>query len=126
MAELEAAAGLMDRPGADGAAGVARPVDTSTASPGGLPGAVVSHPARPEPPVLWDEAVKKFLVVSRRYLFPGLMTAVPKEDLDAGLSRARSHPALSGGLADSRGLRALPLGTFSFEGARRRRNPPRT
>jgi hypothetical protein len=71
MAQLEVTTGSIEQLGAEGAVGAACHADAPSASRGSHPEAVVSHPLRGEPAALWDEAVRRFLVVSRAYLFPG-------------------------------------------------------
>lgn len=77
MAQLEVTTGSVGRPGAEGAADAACHADAPSASRGDHPGAVVPNPIRGEPPALWDEAVRRFLGVSRAYLLPGRRAGVP-------------------------------------------------
>jgi hypothetical protein len=84
MTELEVAPGPVGRFGTQEGCGAIRAV--------GL---------EPSPP--WDQAVEKFLLVSRRYLFSEPQVSAPRDDRKADRSGIRRLSRWSGRLADSRG-----------------------
>lgn len=64
-------------------------------------GAIRSVGLEPSPP--WDQTVEKFLLVSRRYLFPQPQASAPRDDQKSDRSSTRRSSRWPGRLADSRG-----------------------